>query len=266
MVKIITDNFFIDNIKLVVFDKDGTIFDLHKYWSFVIKERARYFSMLASNSNTNEIMEDLINSMGLVECNKLSKNGPVGVKSRAYIIDLVYQIVKKYKAAINKNEIENGFRLVDTIADKNLDKIVNKLPGVDKLIQSLVNHKCLIAMATSDISERANNTLTHAKLIDYFDYISASDQVDNPKPHGDIIFKIISNFNNIMPSDVVLIGDSIVDLNTAKNSGINFIGVNTGSNSDEFIQKSDFLVDSLLDIKIVKSLKLNMASNSGYTV
>jgi len=107
-------------------------------------------------------------------------------------------------------------------------------------------------MATSDISERANNTLTHAKLIDYFDYISASDQVDNPKPHGDIIFKIISNFNNIMPSDVVLIGDSIVDLNTAKNSGINFIGVNTGSNSDEFIQKSDFLVDSLLDIKIVK--------------
>ena len=97
MVKIITDNFFIDNIKLVVFDKDGTIFDLHKYWSFVITERAKYFSLLVSDINKNVIIDELVNSMGMVKDGKLSKNGPVGVKSRSYIIEVVYQIVKRYR-------------------------------------------------------------------------------------------------------------------------------------------------------------------------
>ena len=109
MIKIIADNFFIDNIKLAIFDKDGTIFDIHKYWSFIIKERARYFSKLVPSSNTDRIIEDLVVSMGLVKDNKLSKNGPVGIKSRAYIIDLVYKIVNKYENIISKSEIKNGF-------------------------------------------------------------------------------------------------------------------------------------------------------------
>ena len=254
MVKIITDNFFIDNIKLVVFDKDGTIFDLHKYWSFVITERAKYFSLLVSDINKNVIIDELVNSMGMVKDGKLSKNGPVGVKSRSYIIEVGYQIVKRYRGITSKDEIEDGFKFVDKVVDNNLDKVVDKLPGVDKLIHSLKGHGCFIAMATSDISKRAFSVLNHAEIIDYFDCVLASDQVTNPKPSSEIIHKIMSDFDNIKSSEVVLIGDSIVDLKTAKNSGINFIGVRTGSCSNELIQQSDFLVNSLLDIRIEKSI------------
>jgi len=195
MVKLATDKFIIDNVKLVVFDKDGTIFDLHKYWSFVIQKRSEYFAELSSGTRNDEIIKVFNDLMGLLENNKLSKNGPVGVKSRGYIIDLVHEVVRKYRPITTRGEIENGFKLVDSILDKNLDKVLKKLPGVDKLIYSLMKKKCLIALATSDISKRAINTLTHAKIIDYFNCISASDQVKNPKPDGDIIYRIMENFN-----------------------------------------------------------------------
>ena len=69
------------------------------------------------------------------------------------------------------------------------------------------------------------------------------------KPNSEMIDKILSKLNIVNRSNVVLIGDSVTDLNTAKNSGVNFIGVMTGSSSNEFIQKSDFLVDDLSKIK-----------------
>ena len=50
-----------------------------------------------------------------------------------------------------------------------------------------------------------------------------------------------------------MIGDSISDLEMAKNANINFIGVTTGANSDEFIRNSEFLVESLLGIEVKKS-------------
>jgi len=249
-VDIKTDRFHLSGIKLVIFDKDGTIFDLHKYWSFVIKERANYFSKLPLNSNINKVSENLKESMGLLKSDMLNKNGPVGVESRSYIVGLVCEVLGKFNYTINEHEVENGFKLIDKLIDKNLDKTIYKLPGVDRILDSLNNKMCYVTLATSDISSRAISTLTYANIIGKFDYIVASDQVCNPKPHKEIILKIISNFDSILPNEVVLIGDSMTDIDTAKNSGINFIGVNTGSSSVEFIERSNLLVDNLLDLEV----------------
>ena len=50
----------------------------------------------------------------------------------------------------------------------------------------------------------------------------------------------------------MLIGDSIADVNLAKNAGIHFIGVKTGTNPDDFLIASDILLENLSDI-IVES-------------
>ena len=54
-------------------------------------------------------------------------------------------------------------------------------------------------------------------------------------------------------NNVILIGDSASDLEMAKNANINFIGVTTGANSDEFIRNSEHLVENLLGIEVKKS-------------
>ena len=49
----ISKNYLFENIQLVIFDKDGTITDINKYWSYVISQRANYFGEKYKNALKN---------------------------------------------------------------------------------------------------------------------------------------------------------------------------------------------------------------------
>ena len=253
MVNLIVAEESLNDIELVIFDKDGTLFDLHQYWSFVIIERAKYFSNMFSHPESDFIYSELLSSMGLVENNKINNVGPVGVRSRNFIIKLVYRIINDKDANIDIKDIEKGFVVVDSIVDHNFKSLIEKLPGVDDLILSLKESGCLIALATTDVSQRAIKALKYSQISNFFDYIIGSDNVMHTKPDSEMVDKILSKLNIVDRNNVVLIGDSITDLNTAINSNISFIGTMTGSNSDKFILNTEFLVNSLAEIKLKKN-------------
>jgi phosphoglycolate phosphatase len=251
VVNIVVDNQIqYKDIKLVVFDKDGTLFDLHKYWSFVIKQRATYFAEKYGHSSKN-IFESLTKIMGLVNGNCISKKGPIGIRPRSYIKNEVYNTLQKSGFNLSLNDIDIGFNQVDRLVDMELNSLIDKLPGVDNLIKSLKNLGCYVTLATTDIQQRTIITLKHANMNSTFDFIIASDDVIESKPNREMIDKIIFQFSEINYSQVLLIGDSIVDLEMAKNSGINFIGVKTGTNADEFISSGELMVDYLSDIQLM---------------
>ena len=253
MVNLIVAEESLNDIELVIFDKDGTLFDLHQYWSFVIIERAKYFSNMFSRPESDFIYSELLSSMGLVENNKINNVGPVGVRSRNFIIKLVYRIINDKDANIDIKDIEEGFVVVDSIVDHNFKSLIEKLPGVDDLLLSLKESGCLIALATTDVSQRAIKALKYSQISNFFDYIIGSDNVMHTKPDSEMVDKILSKLNIVDRNNVVLIGDSITDLNTAINSNISFIGTMTGSNSDKFILNTEFLVNSLAEIKLKKN-------------
>jgi phosphoglycolate phosphatase len=250
MVNLIVAEESLNDIELVIFDKDGTLFDLHQYWSFVIIERAKYFSNMFSHPESDFIYSELLSSMGLVENNKINNVGPVGVRSRNFIIKLVYRIINDKDANIDIKDIEKGFVVVDSIVDHNFKSLIEKLPGVDDLILSLKESGCLIALATTDVSQRAIKALKYSQISNFFDYIIGSDNVMHTKPDSEMVDKILSKLNIVDRNNVVLIGDSITDLNTAINSNISFIGTMTGSSSDEFIKNTELLVDDLSKITV----------------
>jgi len=250
MVNLIVAEESLNDIELVIFDKDGTLFDLHQYWSFVIIERAKYFSNMFSHPESDFIYSELLSSMGLVENNKINNVGPVGVRSRNFIIKLVYRIINDKDANIDIKDIEEGFVVVDSIVDHNFKSLIEKLPGVDDLLLSLKESGCLIALATTDVSQRAIKALKYSQISNFFDYIIGSDNVMHTKPDSEMVDKILSKLNIVDRNNVVLIGDSITDLNTAINSNISFIGTMTGSSSDEFIKNTELLVDDLSKITV----------------
>ena len=151
---------------------------------------------------------------------------------------------------IEHKDVEEGFVIVDESIDQNLNHLVEKLPGVDYLLSILKNLGCYIALATTDVSQRTYKTLNHAGIGTSFDCLISSDQVKKSKPNSEMIKKIISNFTDINNSQILLIGDSIADVNLAKNAGIHFIGVKTGTNADDFLIASDILVENLSDIVV----------------
>ena len=105
----------LDNIKVVIFDKDGTLIDIHHYWSSMIKIRASLITLKYFNNNEKDrIKNNLIDIMGVnLETDKMKPNGPVGVKPRSYIVGIVADFVRKNGCNISNNEVEEIFKKTD---------------------------------------------------------------------------------------------------------------------------------------------------------
>ena len=81
----------------------------------------------------------------------------------------------------------------------------------------------------------------------FFNMVVTALDVKNPKPHPESVEKIISSFN-LNREEVVLIGDSEVDQQTAASSGIKFIAYkNREISNDAFMEDHLDLLNLILD-------------------
>jgi len=77
----------------------------------------------------------------------------------------------------------------------------------------------------------------------FFDMVVTALDVKNPKPHPESIEKIIQRFN-LNREEIVFVGDSEIDKETAKSSGIRFIAYkNREMANDAFIEDHLALLD-----------------------
>ena len=85
----------LDNIKAVIFDKDGTLIDIHHYWTSMIKIRASLVALKWFDNNERDRIENhLIDVMGVnLETGQMKPDGPVGVKPRPFNVGVVADFV-----------------------------------------------------------------------------------------------------------------------------------------------------------------------------
>ncbi len=92
-------------------------------------------------------------------------------------------------------------------------------PGLLPLLQGLRPSR-RIAMATNrTISTR--QVLVHFGLDPYFDLVVSASDVERPKPHPDCMIRILDAFD-VAPSQVLYVGDSSVDEELARTTGVYF--------------------------------------------
>lgn len=104
--------------------------------------------------------------------------------------------------------------------------------GMEKLIDDL-NGEFTLAVATNASSIFARKMLGHLEIEKYFKSILGYDSVKNPKPHPEMVYKILDN-HNIQKQNAQMIGDSHKDIMAANNAGIDSVLVNWGfSNHDK---------------------------------
>lgn len=90
-----------------------------------------------------------------------------------------------------------------------------------------------------------------------FDYIEGAKPETPVKPDPTALNAIIEKFN-ISKDDILYIGDSEVDINTAKNAGVKVMAVSWGFRDKSFLeqQNADYLVDNTTQAKeIIDSLR-----------
>jgi len=99
-------------------------------------------------------------------------------------------------------------------------------PGLKNLLGKL-KPRVGLAVATNR-SNTIDEVLEKNGLSRFFDIVVSSLDVENPKPHPESIHKIL-DFFDIGPDRAVYVGDSLIDLDTAKASGVCFIAYGNGN-------------------------------------
>lgn len=235
---------------MVIFDKDGTLIDIHHYWCSMIEYRAEFFVKNINIEHKEKLYNALINNMGIdLETKKMKPEGPVGIKPRSFIIDVALNTMLKYDNNYTKDRVEDIFKEVDEYSKTKLTNIVKALPNVQNILEDLKQSNIKIAIATTDLTQRATLAMKSLELDSYFIDIVGADLVKNAKPSSDLVEYILAK-NNLSKENVIVVGDSMADLGMAKNTKCKFLGVKSGLHTYEFIEQSEYIIKDLTQLKV----------------
>lgn len=120
-------------------------------------------------------------------------------------------------------------------------------PGVIPLLKHLHQHEVRISLATTKPSELAATLLERYGLAPFFSHVQGTDPPLRHKPHPDILHACI---RSVEAAPVVMVGDTIFDVEAASNAGMDSIAVSTGAHSTDQLAgaRPTFLCTSLAEI------------------
>ena len=220
-----------ENVETILFDKDGTLIDIHHYWGAMIKKRAEVIckKFFEKSFQKESIYVELVEAMGIdLKTGRMKRNGPVGIKPRTFIAEVVKDIVIKNDIKIENEDIEEIFNFIDTTTAQNLLPYLKILPGVECFLKSCQEKGLLLAVISTDITKRVEVTMKALKLESYFKFLLGGDLVPNSKPAPDLVHHL-GKRANLALENTACIGDHPVDIQMGHSSGVSCnIGVLTG--------------------------------------
>jgi phosphoglycolate phosphatase len=251
MVTLKIGNDLIPDVDLVIFDKDGTLIDVHQYWvemSFLRAEIiARQFHL-----GENDV-RSLASAMGVdIATGRIKATGPVGLKKREIVMQAAVDYLRNHGIAESTAACAEAFEEVDRISLAMLDRLIQIIPGTENLLRDLHRNGCKIALATSDRTPRAKLAMQHLDLLRYIDIIVGADAIAAPKPDPETVTLILEKLR-CTPGNTVVVGDTDVDMELGIRSGVKAcIGVFSGTASKEMLlQKTPYVTGnvSLIEVK-----------------
>ena len=104
-----------------------------------------------------------------------------------------------------------------------------------------------LGVVTTKTGEYSTILLEHMNLMHYFDVLIGREHVTFPKPHKEPILKALTKLEHDK-STTWMIGDTCMDIDSAKNAGVNSIAVTSGYASQTMLEKcATFVCENLLE-------------------
>ena len=114
-----------------------------------------------------------------------------------------------------------------------------------------------LGIVTTKTGRYSEILMEHFNLMQYFKVLIGREHVQNPKPHEEPILKALESFDT-KNKEIWMIGDTRLDLMSAKNANVNSIGVLSGYDDEQLLkQHTDFIFDDALEaIEFLKNRKI----------
>jgi len=179
-------------IRCVIYDCDGVLFDS-------IEANTKLYNDLCIAVGRNPLKEE---EMGYVHTHT------------------VYESIHFLFG--REEELEKN--ALDLLKEVDLKKYIVYLKMEPNLLQALerLKKKEILRAINTNRTTSMKHIMERFGLWPFFDMVVTALDVQNPKPHPESIEKIIQHFN-LKREEAIFVGDSEVDQQTAKSSGIKFV-------------------------------------------
>ncbi|MBI5579205.1 MAG: HAD family hydrolase [Deltaproteobacteria bacterium] len=227
MIDLSVNSDVIHDVGLVIFDKDGTLIELHHYWSQMVALRARLICEALGLGREHEA--GLRWALGVDEsAGCLRPGGPVGLKKREIVIKAAFDYLDGIGRADTLRLCEQAFERADEISSADLSRFIRPIRGAVSLMAALRDRGCRVALATVDVSRRARLAMEYMGVSDTLDLLVGGEEVARSKPDPEMIHIILDRLG-VDRSQAVMVGDALNDVQMGANAGLKAsIGVLTG--------------------------------------
>ena len=228
-----------NNIKVLIFDKDGTLTDTSTLWFeptiLVLDELVNRNAM----NLTNEEHDELFNRLGITETD-IIENSVIAAGSVRDMLEVLHNF--------RPIDIEENYDFVVRYFAEYIlshpEKIQN-LGNVNRALSSLKKEGYTIALVTNDSRLPAEAVLKVAGIGELFDFVGTTDEFPS-KPATDSLYAIQNQFG-VSFNEMIYIGDSTVDEEFAKNTA-GFIAVTSVPNNPDVLPSAIFKVKSIEEL------------------
>ena len=216
-------------IKGIIFDKDGTLFDIQRSWS----DWAKVFVTKFSNQHNLDTLK-LANAINFdLTSGKFVRESIFVHGSVDEVVDAIFQ---KFPQVMKKKIHEGLFEGsgdAKQVPLTNLHKLFNNLETIT------------FGLITNDSEINAIKHLEQHNLTQYFDMIIGYDSGYGSKPEAGQLEAFLRK-TNLLPQEVLMIGDSIYDLVAANKINMPCLGVLSGTaNENDLSAHTPFLIESI---------------------
>ena len=228
-----------NKIKVLIFDKDGTLTDTSTLWFeptiLVLDELINRNEM----NLTNEEHDELFDRLGITETD-IIENSVIAAGS---VRDML-EVLNEFKVI----DIEENYNfVVQYFADYILShpEKIQTLGQVKNALIELKEAGYKIALVTNDSRLPAEAVLKVAGIFELFDFVGTTDEFPS-KPATDSLVAIQNQFG-VSFDEMIYIGDSTVDEEFAKNTA-GFIAVTSEPNNPNVLASAIFKVKSIEEL------------------
>lgn len=126
---------------------------------------------------------------------------------------------------------------------------VQSFPHVKETLRTLYEKGYILAIATSRGRDSLSMLLDILELSPYISIKMADEDVINKKPAPEMVLKILEQ-TSTPPSEVLVVGDTVYDIEMGQRAGCQTCGVSYGNNTREQLlaQGADSVIDDMAEL------------------
>ncbi len=204
------------NLKLIIFDLDGTLIDAYAAINSSFNYAMRRLGLKPQSAST------IRHSVGWGDAN----------------------LLKPYMDKKDLNTAVSFYRKHHKLSLLTQSKLY---PKVRLLLQQLKTQGYKLAVASNRPTKYSLILLKHLKINKFFDYLLCADKLKQGKPHPEILNKIIKKFA-VKKCQALYVGDMAIDAQAGRRAKIKTIIVRGGSSTNLEIKKENpFKIISAID-------------------